>query len=104
MLMRSSAPIAVHTSSTFRAALTTAGLRPSMGQVGVVLDNAVAESFFATLETEIGTQVWVTRDDARQPCSSTSATTTTTRLHSTLGYRTRHETRVSHRQDTALAA
>lgn len=55
-----------HTSSTFRAALTEAGMRPSTGRAGSCYDNAVAESFFATLKTEIGTQAWATRDDARR--------------------------------------
>lgn len=93
-----------YTSSTFRAALTEAGLRPSMGRVGSCYDNAVAESFFATLKTEIGTRAWATRDDARQAVFAYLSYYNHNRLHSTLDYRTPHETRISYRQDNALAA
>jgi len=93
-----------YTSSTFRAALTAAGLRPSMGRVGSCYDNAVAESFFATLKTEIGTQVWATRDNARRAVFAYLGYYNHDRLHSTLGYRTPHETRMSYRQPIALAA
>ena len=31
-----------------------AGVRPSMGSVGDAYDNAMAESFFSTLEAELG--------------------------------------------------
>lgn len=93
-----------YTSSTFRAALAAAGLRPSMGRVGSCYDNAVAESFFATLKTEIGAQVWATRDDARRAVFAYLGYYNHDRLHSTLGYRTPHETRMSYRQDIALAA
>jgi transposase InsO family protein len=93
-----------YASSTFRTALAEAGLRPSMGRVGSCYDNAVAESFFATLKTEIGTQVWATRDDARRAVFAYLSYYNHDRLHSTLGYRTPHETRMSYRQGIALAA
>ena len=39
------------------------GLRPSMGTVGDAYDNAMAESFFATLECElIARRSWKTQD------------------------------------------
>jgi transposase InsO family protein len=93
-----------YTSSTFRAELAQARMRPSMGRVGSCYDNAVAESFFATLKTEIGTQVWATRDDARRAVFAYLGYYNHDRLHSTLGYRTLHETRMSYRQSIALAA
>jgi len=42
-----------YTSLSFGRRLRTAGLVASMGTVGDALDNAVAESFFATLECEL---------------------------------------------------
>ncbi len=42
------------------------GVRPSMGTVGDAYDNAMAESFFATLECElIDPRSWQTKTDAR---------------------------------------
>lgn len=46
-----------YSSGLFRGALTGDGIRPSAGRAGSCFDNAVAESFFATLKTEIGTTV-----------------------------------------------
>ncbi len=42
-----------YTARGFRARLERAGMRPSMGQAGSCYDNAMAESFFATLECEL---------------------------------------------------
>jgi len=42
-----------YTSVTFGARCDEAGVRPSTGSVGDCYDNAMAESFFATLETEL---------------------------------------------------
>jgi transposase InsO family protein len=55
-----------YTSAEFRGTLTRLRMRASMGRVGSCFDNAVAESFFASLKTEIGTRVWATRAEARQ--------------------------------------
>ena len=42
------------------------GVRPSMGTVGDAYDNAMAESFFATLECElIDRRSWQTKTEAR---------------------------------------
>jgi transposase InsO family protein len=42
------------------------GVRPSMGTVGDAYDNAMAESFFATLECElIDRRSWPTKTEAR---------------------------------------
>ena len=42
------------------------GVRPSMGTVGDAYDNAMAESFFATLECKlIDRRVWKTHTKAR---------------------------------------
>jgi transposase InsO family protein len=66
--------------------------------------NAVAESFFATLKTEIGTQVRATRDDARRAVFAYLGYYNHDRLHSTLGCRTPYGTRISYRQDIANPA
>jgi len=55
-----------YTSSDFRAALQRAGIDCSMSGVGNCFDNAVAESFFATLKTEcVYRRRLPTRDAAR---------------------------------------
>ena len=42
------------------------GLHPSMGDVGDAYDNAIAESFFASLECElIARRTWKTKTEAR---------------------------------------
>jgi putative transposase len=51
-----------YTSWAFGQRLRQAGLLASMGTVGDALDNAVAESFFATLQTELlDRRSWTTR-------------------------------------------
>lgn len=55
-----------YTSLAFGARCEEAGILPSMGSVGDALDNALCESFFATLECElIDRSSWRTRDEAR---------------------------------------
>ena len=51
-----------YTALIFGKTLREAGIRPSMGSVGDAYDNAMAESFFATLETELlNRHKWPTR-------------------------------------------
>ena len=42
-----------YTSIAFGLRCKEVGVRPSMGSVGDAYDNAMSESFFATLETEL---------------------------------------------------
>jgi len=50
----------------YRALLSAHGMACSMSRVGDCWDNAVAESFFATLKRELADEAdWATRDDAR---------------------------------------
>jgi len=42
-----------YTSSTFRDFCTTNGVQPSVGKTGICYDNAVSESFFATIKKEL---------------------------------------------------
>lgn len=55
-----------YTSLIFTKRLEEAGIRGSMGSVGDALDNAVAESFYATLQTELlDRQNWPSRASLR---------------------------------------
>jgi transposase InsO family protein len=95
---------AQYTSAEFRAALSTLHMRGSMGRVGSCYDNAVAESFFASLKAEIGTKVWRTRGEARKAVFAYLIYYNHHRLHSTLNGRTPYEARVCYRQPIALVA
>jgi len=55
-----------YTSIAFGNRCKEMGVRPSMGSVGDAYDNAMAESFFATLECElIARRSWKTKTEAR---------------------------------------
>jgi putative transposase len=72
----------------YRALLARHGMVASMSRKGDCWDNAVAESFFATLERElIGRCDWRTRDEARRAIFRYIETWyNRVRRHSTLGY------------------
>jgi len=56
-----------YTAATYRALLAARGVTVSMSRAGECLDNAMAESFFATLKAEFAdTRTWPTRAAARQ--------------------------------------
>jgi transposase InsO family protein len=56
-----------YTSWAFGHRLRQAGLLSSMGSVGDAYDNALAESFFATLQTDLlDTRTWSTRNELAQ--------------------------------------
>jgi len=73
----------------YQELLATHGLEASMSRKGDCWDNAVAESFFATLEFELlAVHTWRTRAEARQEIFRYIATWyNPRRRHSTLGYR-----------------
>ena len=77
-----------YAAKAFRAALATHGMVASMSGKGDCYDNAVAESFFATLEFELIMQNdWATKEDARRAIFRYIETWyNRTRRHSTLGY------------------
>lgn len=55
-----------HTSLEHGERCAAMSVRPSMGTAGDAYDNAMAESFFTTLECElIGRRVWKTHTEAR---------------------------------------
>ena len=66
-----------------------AGVRPSMGSVGDAYDNAMAESFFSTLEAELlSRRRFASQAEARMACFSyIEGWYNPVRLHSALGYR-----------------
>ncbi len=65
-MLRRLAESAQYTSTVFGQRCREAGIVPSMGTVGDCFDNAMAESFFATLECElIAREQSATREIAR---------------------------------------
>ena len=53
-------------SRAYKAALRRLDLRQSIGRTGSCLDGAAAESFFATIKAEIGTDAWPDRHPAHR--------------------------------------
>lgn len=77
-----------YTSLSFGKRLEDEGLLPSMGRVGSAYDNALAESFVATLKTELIYQAsWPTRQAARTAIFEyIEGFYNTRRRHSSLGH------------------
>jgi len=77
-----------HTSLAFGKRCSEAGVRPSMGSVGDAYDNAMAESFFSTLEAELlSRRRFASQAEARMACFLyIEGWYNTVRLHSGLGY------------------
>jgi putative transposase len=90
-----------YTSVEFGRRCREAGVRPSMGSVGDCFDNALCESFFATLECElIDLHVFSNRAEARRTVFDfIEGWYNLHRLHSSLGYDTpaRYEKRYAAR-------
>jgi putative transposase len=113
---RRPAPGAIHhsdhgsqyTSWAFGHRLREAGLLGSMGSIGDCFDNSVAESFFATLQTELlDRSTWATREQlANAAFTFIEAFYNPRRRHSTLGYLSPadYETRFGAGQPTQTAA
>jgi len=78
-----------YTSVAFGKRCGEAGGRPSMGSVGDAYDNAMAESFFSTLEAELlSRRRFASQAEARMACFSyIEGWYNPVRLHSGLGYR-----------------
>ena len=77
-----------YTSGKFTRLLTTHGIQQSLSRPRQCWDNAVAESFFATLKAELlHRQSWPTRSLARRAIFKfVEVFYNRQRLHSTLGY------------------
>lgn len=73
----------------YQALLTAHGLTCSMSRKGDCFDNAVVESFFATLKSELADDMpWTTRDEARSALFEyLESWYNRERRHSSLGYR-----------------
>ena len=78
-----------YTSLGFGKRCREAGVRPSMGSVGDAYDNAMCESFFATLECELlDRRRFASQAEAKMACFSfIEGWYNPVRLHSALGYR-----------------
>ncbi|WTA00912.1 integrase core domain-containing protein [Streptomyces phaeochromogenes] len=89
-----------HTSQQFSSLATELGVSLSVGRTGQCWDNALAESFFATIKRELlDTTAWPSRAAARTAIFDfIEGWYNLHRLHSSLGYRSPAE------YETALAA
>jgi putative transposase len=78
-----------YTSADYRNALADAGIAVSMSRRGNCWDNAVAESFFATLKTElVYRRSWLTRADLRTAVFQyIEVFYNRRRLHSSIGFK-----------------
>ena len=95
-----------YSSAEFASHLGVFNLRGSMGKVGQCWDNAMAESFFAALKTElIYRTVFPTRAKARRAIAEyIEVFYNRVRLHSGLGYKTPAEVAASFHQNSTEAA
>jgi len=89
MVLRQPLESTQYTSLAFGKRCKEAGVRPSMGSVGDAYDNAMCESFFATLECELlDRRRFASQAEARMACFSfIEGWYNPMRLHSSLGYR-----------------
>jgi putative transposase len=87
-----------YTSVEYRAKLVELGLRHSVGRTGQCWDNALAESFFASLKNErVHRMVYPTRKKAKADIAKwVELFYNHRRIHSALGYRTPHEVRTEY--------
>ena len=81
-----------YTSTQFADLARDCDVKLSVGRTGQCWDNALAESFFASLKGEcLDHQAWPTRARARRAIVEYIAWYNGTRLHSALGYQTPDE-------------
>jgi transposase InsO family protein len=77
-----------YTSAAFAALATRCQVALSVGRTGQCWDNALAESFFASIKGELlDLEPWPTRAAARRATVAYIGWYNSTRLHSALGYR-----------------
>jgi putative transposase len=92
-----------YTSDDYRRALATRSIVVSMSRKGNCWDNAVAESFFATLKLELVLrQSWATRSDLRAALFEyIEVFYNRRRLHSSLGFKSPAEVELAYQRDLA---
>ena len=95
-----------YTSADFAAHLKMLNLKGSMGKVGQCWDNALAESFFASLKNELVYRtVFPTQEKARRAVAEyIEVFYNRVRIHSALGYRTPAQAAAEYRQTVNKAA
>ena len=94
-----------YASREYQSALGERGITPSMSGKGDCWDNAVAESFFATLKTEIVADAkWESRSQATREVTEYLNWYNFNRRHSTLGYLTPAEYEMKMLQESSPAA
>mgnify|MGYP000022193746 FL=1 len=91
-----------YTSIAFGNRCKEMGVRPSMGTVGDAYDNAMAESFFASLECElIARRTWKTKSEARLAVFTwIESWYNPRRRHSGLNYQSPNNFERKHQQNT----
>ena len=95
-----------YTSAEYRTALAKLGVTVSMSRKGNCWDNAVAESFFSTVKTElVHCQRWTGRSELRSAVFDyIESFYNRRRLHSSLGYKTPAEVETAYTRALANAA
>lgn len=94
-----------YASREYQSALRDRGITPSMSRKGDCWDNAVAESFFATLKTELASDAkWESRSQATREVAEYLNWYNFSRRHSSLGYLTPAEYEKKMLQDCSPAA
>lgn len=94
-----------YASRDYQSALDDHGITTSMSRKGDCWDNAVAESFFATLKTEIVADAkWESRSEAKREVIEYLNWYNFDRRHSTLGYLTPAEYEMKMLQESSPAA
>ena len=85
-------------SNSYRNALRRLDIRQSTGRTGSCLDGAAAESLFATIKAEIGSDSWPDCASARRDIENCIIDYNQRRLHSALGYQPPTAARIAWQQ------
>ena len=91
-------------SKAYRNTLRRLDIRQSTSRTGSRLNGAAAESFFATLKTEIGIESWPDRTTARRDIENWIQTYNKRRLHSSLAHHNATEARIAREQRISTTA